>query len=121
MQHFVLNESVLNEFTLQFRFLTNLALSNCEIKSENSAALPPNRSVQQLLLTGPIARSNLSFVRSLENLKFLLLFGAELSENFWSVLTFAPSKNLTVVAHAALGTVRRSRGTQLVLSPKKAS
>ena len=115
----VLDETVLNEFTRRFSYLTVLTLSWCEIRNEQLDLLP-NHSVHLLLLK-ECTCFDLSFVKSFKNLKTLFLFDTTLSNNFWSFLAARP-KYLSLVVHAELGAIRFSRSPELIfLSPEKAS
>lgn len=75
-----LDESILNQFTRQFKYLELLGLADCVIQGE-SLVLLPNRSVHLLMIENCTC-SDLNFLKSFENVKYLYLFKLELEKRF---------------------------------------
>ena len=115
-----LDETVLNQFTRQFKFLAILLLDRCKIKSKIRAPnidLLPNYSVHFLLIERCTC-SNPHFIASFKNAKRLYLLDTELGVRFSFILRSL--KYLTTFCHSTLGAFIHS-GDEFVLSAKKAS
>ena len=120
-----LDETILNQFTRQFRYLELLGFAECAIQTGNLALLR-NHSVHVLMFENCTC-SDLNFLKSFENVRYLCLYKLEQEKRFRSILEFRESfssilKSLRCImtfGHETLGTFEN--GNQIVLSSKIAS
>ena len=121
-----LDETILNQFTKQFRYLELLGFAECAIRI-GDLALIPNHSVHVLMIENCTC-SDLNFMKSFENVKNLYVFKLKLGKQFRfrSILEFRESfssilKSLRYLDWLGLDTLGQLyiSNPEMVLFPKK--